>query len=125
MGSVAGSIAGQQERFLPPVCTGSGSSEAFPVRADLSWQQPETPVSLRVAPGPSWAPHAATDGHPLLLLTGDVCVGPALPSPPSPKPSTPRAGGGQPAEPSKQEGGFLPAFLPGPSGLAMLRAWQR
>lgn len=108
-GSVSGSAAGQQERFLPPVCTGSGSAEAFPVRGELSWQQPEPPLSLRVAPGPSWAPDSTTDGDPLLLLTRDVCVAPSLSSPLSPKLSTPRAGGGQAAEPSRREVSCLPS----------------
>lgn len=79
-------LPGSQERFLPlrrKVCAGSGNTEPFPVRGELSWQQREPPVSwggLEVSPslqsafGPSWAPATAGDGHPLLLLTGEVFV---------------------------------------------------
>lgn len=50
-------------------------------------------------------------GPPLLLLTREVCVGPALPSPtPGPKPSTPESGqGGGQLSPA---GRRLPALLP-------------
>lgn len=41
-------LPASQERFLPPgrkVCAGSGNTESFPARGELSWQQRDLPVS--------------------------------------------------------------------------------
>lgn len=62
------------------------------------------------APGPSWAPTTAGDGHPLLLLTGDISAVPLCLCLPGPDPGTPesRQGGGQ----LSRAGRRLPACLP-------------
>lgn len=121
-----------QEHFLPlrrKVCAGSGNTESFPERGEMSWQQRESPVSwegLAVSPSLTVAPcHSlalnTTDHGPSSPHQGGLCGShAAFNPPPALSPAVPEAGRGA-ASWTKQAGGFLPAFLPSSSS-TMLRA---
>lgn len=84
-----------QEHFLPlrrKVCAGSGNTESFPERGEMSWQQRESPVSwegLAVSPSLTVAPcHSlalnTTDHGPSSPHQGGLCGSHAAFNPPPP-----------------------------------------